>query len=54
VNTPCILLCRAKLVKEKGRWIETRAWVEDGKGTVFAEGSGAFVMTKVSGADAKM
>ncbi|KAH3920503.1 hypothetical protein HBI56_070970 [Parastagonospora nodorum] len=54
VTTPCVLLCRAKLVKEKGRWIETRAWVEDGKGTVFAEGVGAFVMAKVSGSEAKM
>jgi acyl-coenzyme A thioesterase PaaI-like protein len=54
VDTPCVLLCRAKLVKEKGRWIETRAWLEDGKGTVFAEGFGAFVMAKVSGAETKI
>lgn len=47
VSTPCILLVRAKLVKEKGRWIEVRGWVEDGRGKVFAEGSGAFVMMKV-------
>jgi acyl-coenzyme A thioesterase PaaI-like protein len=50
VSTPCILLARAKLVKEKGRWIEVRGWVEDGHGKVFAEGSGAFVMTKVGSA----
>jgi acyl-coenzyme A thioesterase PaaI-like protein len=47
VSTPCVLLVRAKLVREKGRWIETRGWVEDGRGTVFAEGSGAFVINKV-------
>lgn len=47
VNTPCILLCRAKLIREKGRWIETRGWVEDGRGKVFAVGEGAFVMNKV-------
>jgi acyl-coenzyme A thioesterase PaaI-like protein len=47
VSTPCLLLARAKLVREKGRWIETRGWVEDGRGTVFAEGSGAFVINKI-------
>ena len=40
VTTPCILVCRAKLQNEKGRWIE------DGQGTVFAEGRGAFVLGK--------
>jgi acyl-coenzyme A thioesterase PaaI-like protein len=48
VSTPCVLLLRAKVVREKGRWIETRGWVEDGKGTVFAEGWGAFVINKVA------
>jgi acyl-coenzyme A thioesterase PaaI-like protein len=48
ISTPCVLLIRAKVVREKGRWIETRGWVEDGKGTVFAEGWGAFVMSKVA------
>jgi len=47
VSTPCILLVRAKLVREKGRWIEVKGWVEDGNGKVFAEGSGAFVMLKI-------
>ena len=47
VTTPCILLIRAKVRKEKGRWIETVAWVEDGQGTVFAEGEGAFVLGKI-------
>jgi acyl-coenzyme A thioesterase PaaI-like protein len=47
VNTPCVLLARAKVVREKGRWIETRGWVEDGQGKVFAEGWGAFVMSKL-------
>ncbi|KAF2822426.1 hypothetical protein CC86DRAFT_372943 [Ophiobolus disseminans] len=54
VATPCILLVRAKLVKEKGRWIETKGWVEDGHGNVFAEGSGSFVMSKVGGGGAKI
>jgi acyl-coenzyme A thioesterase PaaI-like protein len=49
VTTPCVLLFRAKLVREKGRWIETRGWVEDGKGIIFAECAGAFVMNKVCG-----
>lgn len=47
VNTPCILLCRAQLAKEKGRWVETVGTIEDGHGTVFAEGIGAFVIGKV-------
>jgi acyl-coenzyme A thioesterase PaaI-like protein len=50
VTTPCILLVRAKIIREKGRWIETRGWVEDGQGRVFAEGWGAFVMSKVGNA----
>jgi acyl-coenzyme A thioesterase PaaI-like protein len=54
VMTPCILLCRAKIVREKGRWIETRGWVEDGHGKVFAEGWGAFVMSRVGGGSAKI
>jgi acyl-coenzyme A thioesterase PaaI-like protein len=49
ITTPCVLKVRSKIVREKGRWIETRGWVEDGKGTVFAEGSGAFVINKVGG-----
>lgn len=52
ITTPCVLLVRAKVVREKGRWIETRGWIEDGQGTVFAEGRGAFVMSKVG--EAKM
>ncbi|CAO2649953.1 Nn.00g012450.m01.CDS01 [Neocucurbitaria sp. VM-36] len=50
ITTPCLLLCRAKVRKEKGRWIETVGWVEDGEGTVFAEGSGAFVLGKLESA----
>jgi acyl-coenzyme A thioesterase PaaI-like protein len=53
VTTPCVLLVRAKVVREKGRWIETRGWVEDGYGRVFAEGAGSFVMSKVA-SEAKM
>jgi acyl-coenzyme A thioesterase PaaI-like protein len=49
VTTPCVLKVRSKVIREKGRWIETRGWVEDGKGTVFAEGWGAFVINKVEG-----
>lgn len=49
IMTPCVLLVRAKVVREKGRWIETKGWIEDGNGTVFAEGWGAFVMSKVGG-----
>lgn len=50
ITTPCILLVRAKVRREKGRWIETIASVEDGHGTIFAEGSGAFVLGKVGAA----
>ncbi|KAH6639576.1 HotDog domain-containing protein [Boeremia exigua] len=46
VNTPCVLLCRAKVVRKMGRWIESVGWIEDGQGKVFAEGKGAFVMNK--------
>jgi acyl-coenzyme A thioesterase PaaI-like protein len=48
INTPCVVLCRAKMTREKGRWIETWGVIEDGKGTVFAEGKGAFVLGKVA------
>ncbi|KAL1601533.1 hypothetical protein SLS60_006448 [Paraconiothyrium brasiliense] len=50
VNTPCILKISAKLVREKGRWVETMGTVEDGHGTIFAEGRGAFVLGKVGAA----
>lgn len=46
VTTPCVLLCRAKIVRKQGRWVETVGWIEDGQGKVFAEGKGAFVMNK--------
>lgn len=46
VTTPCVLMCRAKVTRKKGRWIESVGWVEDGHGKVFAEGKGAFVMNK--------
>lgn len=55
VTTPCVLLCRAKVVRQKGRWVETRGWIEDGQGKVFAEGKGAFVLNKEAlTAEAKM
>ncbi|KAF2023274.1 hypothetical protein EK21DRAFT_81311 [Setomelanomma holmii] len=47
VDTPCVLLVRAKLVRERGRYIETMGWLEDGHGKVFAECDGAFVMNKL-------
>lgn len=47
VDTPRVLLCRARIVREAGRWIETVGWIEDGAGTVYAEGRGAFVKSKV-------
>ncbi|ORX97800.1 HotDog domain-containing protein [Clohesyomyces aquaticus] len=46
IKTPMVLLCRARIVREKGRWIETVGWIEDGEGTVFAEGKGAFVKSR--------
>jgi hypothetical protein len=46
VQTPCVLLCRARIESVQGRWIRTKGWLEDGAGTVFAEGEGAFVMSK--------
>jgi acyl-coenzyme A thioesterase PaaI-like protein len=46
VTTPCVLLCRAKIVRKKGRWIESVGWIEDGQGKVLAEGKGAFVLNK--------
>lgn len=54
VMTPCILICRAKIVREKGRWVETMGWIEDGQGTVFAEGWGAFVMSKIERGGTKL
>ncbi|KAF2852539.1 hypothetical protein T440DRAFT_30063 [Plenodomus tracheiphilus IPT5] len=55
VTTPCVLLVRGRLRREKGRWVETVGWVEDGKGTVFADGEGSFVLGRVEeGTQAKM
>ncbi|KAF2737697.1 hypothetical protein EJ04DRAFT_574427 [Polyplosphaeria fusca] len=51
VRTPCVLLCRGRIAVEKGRWIETIGSVEDGNGTVFAEGTGSFVKSKVEKLD---
>lgn len=50
VTTPCILLGRAKIIREKGRWVETIASLEDGHGKVYAQASGAFVLGKVGAA----
>lgn len=46
IVTPGVLKVRAKLVREKGRWIEAWGSVEDGLGTVFAEGRGTFLLQK--------
>ncbi|KAF2708149.1 hypothetical protein K504DRAFT_468516 [Pleomassaria siparia CBS 279.74] len=46
ISTPAVVLCRARIVREAGRWIETVGWVEDGHGQVFAEGRGSFVKSK--------
>jgi acyl-CoA thioesterase FadM len=46
IMTPAVLLCRARVAKEAGRWVELVGWVEDGNGTVYAEGRGAFVKMK--------
>lgn len=49
VTTPCVLLCRAKVVRKKGRWVETVGWVEEGgQGKVFAEGKGSFVLNRAA------
>lgn len=49
ITTPCVVLCRARITREAGRWIETVGWIEDGgSGEVFAEGRGAFVKSKVN------
>jgi acyl-coenzyme A thioesterase PaaI-like protein len=50
VTTPCVLVVRAKIQRESGRWVDTIAWVEDGRDTVFAEGKGSFVLGRVGGA----
>jgi len=47
ITTPCVVLCRARIVREAGRWIETVGTVEDGEGVVFAEGRGSFVKSRV-------
>jgi acyl-coenzyme A thioesterase PaaI-like protein len=47
ITTPCVVLCRARIVREAGRWIETVGSVEDGEGVIFAEGRGSFVKSRV-------
>lgn len=54
ITTPTVVLCRARIVREAGRWIETVGWIEDGHGGVFAEGRGSFVKSKVNGTAAKI
>ncbi|KAF2186471.1 hypothetical protein K469DRAFT_706447 [Zopfia rhizophila CBS 207.26] len=55
VTTPAVLLCRGRIVREAGRWTEVMGWIEDGSGGVYAEGSGAFVKSKVNnGVQAKI
>jgi acyl-coenzyme A thioesterase PaaI-like protein len=51
IATPCVLKIRAKLRREKGRWIETWGSVEDGHGEVFAEGRGTFVLPRLGNAN---
>lgn len=48
IETPCVLKVRAKLLREKGRWINTWGAIEDSVGNVFAEGEGAFVLNKLA------
>ncbi|KAI4615825.1 hypothetical protein J4E80_006244 [Alternaria sp. BMP 0032] len=45
--TPSVVKVRAKIMREKGRYVEAVSWVEDGAGGVFAEGWGSFVKNKV-------
>ncbi|KAF2009056.1 hypothetical protein BU24DRAFT_468453 [Aaosphaeria arxii CBS 175.79] len=56
IDTPCVVLCRARIEKVKGRWIELVGSVEDGLGTVYAEGRGGFVRNREAsdGEKAKM
>ncbi|KAF2469153.1 uncharacterized protein BDR25DRAFT_304655 [Lindgomyces ingoldianus] len=48
IQTPAVLLCRARIVREVGRWIEVVGWIEDGRGVIYAEGKGSFVKSKVA------
>jgi acyl-coenzyme A thioesterase PaaI-like protein len=48
VVTPCVVKVRARIKREKGRWVEVVSWVEDGEGGVYAEGWGSFVKNKVA------
>jgi hypothetical protein len=50
VTTPCVLMVKAKILREKGRWVETVGWVEDGQGMVYAEGARSFLLVRVGGA----
>jgi acyl-coenzyme A thioesterase PaaI-like protein len=47
ITTPCVFMLKTRVKREVGRWIETVGWVEDGYGTVFAEGSATYVAAKV-------
>jgi acyl-coenzyme A thioesterase PaaI-like protein len=47
VETPCILKARVRVSREVGRWIEVVGWLEDGEGTVYAEGWASFVLAKL-------
>ncbi|EDU43760.1 4HBT domain containing protein [Pyrenophora tritici-repentis] len=46
VKTPGVYMARGKPVRQKGRWIETKGWIEDGEGTVYAEAWAAWVVPK--------
>lgn len=43
IPSSSVVLCRARVVKDEGRYVRTVAWVEDGKGKVFAEGHAKFL-----------
>lgn len=47
VGTPCVVLCRAWIERVEGRRVRLKGCVEDGRGVVFAEGEGKFVLSRM-------
>ena len=49
-KTPGVFALRSKIKREKGRFLETVGWIEDGEGNVYAEATAAYVISKVEAA----
>lgn len=43
IPTPCVLLCKAEIVRQDGRKVFVNGTIEDGQGKVYSTGEGMFI-----------